>query len=321
MRKFLPILLSAVFITGCSKTDNWTLTGEAPEMVDSVYIQAPARNGSWYDLDTTAVNNGKYAFSLPKANGTIYRLKLGGQIIYIPADSTETIIVSKNGTRSGSENALLFNRVDSLRNDSRELLRTLDGHYASTAAYYATRLNKDFRLLRTIANRFNEERPRDSHTAILLADLKALTPKADSLTTEQKVIFAEEISYYDIELMDRNGNLQKLSDVVDNNPLTILAYVDFTNDDTPAVTRALGDARSEGAEIYEIGFAENQHLWSNHTEGLPWVCVYQSDAADRTHINQYAVAGFPTFFIFKNGEITDRVNDYKTLTSTLQKYK
>ncbi|MCM1310169.1 MAG: hypothetical protein NC301_03970 [Bacteroides sp.] len=316
----IAIIASGLILASCNRKAGWTLSGEAPEGVETVYVQAPTYSGGWYDLDSTSVKDGKYVFNLPEANGTIYRIKLADHTVCIPADSTESLTLTAAGVRGGSFEAELFNRIDSLANDSRAVLIALDGIYSSTAAYYATRLNKDFRLLRTIANRYIEERPEDPRTSILRAELEKKMPKSSDTTTRQ-VIYAEEISYYDIELMDRNGQNQKLSDCVDSNSIAVLAYVDFTDSNTPSITRALGDAQASGAGIYEIGFAENQHLWANASEGLPWVSVYQSDAANRNHISQYAVSSFPTFFIFKNGEIVERVTDHTKLSETVQKLK
>ncbi len=320
MKKIYLLIVAAACLASCCHTDGWSLKGEAPESVDTVIVQAPKFSGGWYNLDTAIVKDGIYDFTLTPANGTIYRVILGERIVYVPADSTETISLTSRGVRSGSEEAMLFNIVDSLAPDGNAILRALDGHYSSTAAYYATRIIKDGRLLRTVTNRYNEERPNDARTLILKTELQRIMPKP-AASGETQVIYAEEINYYDIELMNRYGDLLKLSDVVDNNPLVVLAYVDFTNGDTPAITRAIGDAHNAGAEIYEIGFAENQHLWANLSENLPWTNVYQSDAASRTHISQYAVSTFPTFFIFKNGEIMERVSDYSVLASTVAKYK
>jgi len=324
MKKYLPLLLtSAALLTGCSKTEGWSLSGEAPGNIHTVYLQAPTNAGGWYTLDSTTVKNGKYAFSEPRANGQIYAVKLGENTIYVPADSTESLEMTADGRRSGSTEASLFNEVDDVLfagGDGRDMLLALDGNYSSMAAYYATRIVKDRRLLRAVANRYNEERPDDPRTILLKDELAEVMPKPEP-SGEQQVIFADEIGYYNVELMDRNGKMQKLSDVVDKNPLVVLAYVDFTSADTPAITRALGDARSAGAEIFEVGFAENQHLWANAAEGLPWPAVYQSEAADRTHINQYAVAGLPTFFIIKNGEIVERINDFTILAENIRKHK
>lgn len=324
MKKVILIIAATLALASCSRTDGWTLQGDAPEGVDSVYLRAPTRFGTWYDLDSAKVSNGKYRFQEKRANGTIYAVTLGESTVYVPADSTETITLTADGKRSGSEEALLFNKVEQLvadNADSRALLETLDGKYASTVAYWATRLVKDRRLLRVVANRYKEERPNDPRTTILLAELEKMMPKNSAAPAETQVILAEEIGYYDIELMDRNGEMRKLSESVESNPIVVLAYVDFTNDDTPAITRAIGDVRIAGAAIYEIGFAENQHLWALASESLSWVNVYQSDAANRDHIGRYAVGRFPTFFIIKNGEIVERLNDHTQLAEKVKSLK
>lgn len=323
MKKIAILLLVAAAISGCSKTQEWHLDGEAPDSVNTVYLKAPNNYGGWYILDSAIVKNGKYKFIEPRAKGQIYSVSLGETTYYVPADSTENITLSVNGERSGSDEAELFNQIEKIfasGGNGRDILLALDGKYASTAAYYATRLVKDRLLLRTVTNRYNEERPNDPHTAILRTELGKMLPKPTA-SGEKQVIIADEIGYYNIELMNRNGEMKKLSDVVDANPLVVLAYVDFTTEDSPAITRALGDTRTAGAEIYEVGFAENQHLWANSTEGIPWTVVYQSEAANSSHISQYAVSGLPTFFIIRNGEIVDRLTDYAQLTEIINKYK
>lgn len=300
---------------GCSDKKSWRLNGETADGVDTVYIEAPTTGGGWYTIDSTAVSDGRYSFQLPEANGTIYRLRLGNRTVYLPADSTETLTLDATGRRGGSTEARLFNAVDSAMNagaDGRGMLGCLDGQYASTAAYYATRIMRDRTLLRTVANRYKEERPADPRTSVLLADFARTNP-SETGNGSQQVIYAPQISYFDIELMDREGKMRKLSETVENSTVAILAYVDLASSDAPAITRALGDASNTGAAIFEVGFHENQHLWAAATEGLPWVNVYQSEAADDTHMGQYRVTALPMFFILRDGEITERITDYSKL--------
>lgn len=314
-------------LNSCAPNEGWKLEGTAPDGVDTVIIQAPTTAGGWYALDSVTVNEkGIYTFSLPhRAKSEIYRVILGEKSVYVPADSTETVTLNPDGVRGGSTEALLFNAVDSAFSaggDARSVLQALNGGYASTAAYYATRLMPgNMLILRTVTNRYSEERADDPRTAVLRAELQRRKRPVQPSERQQQVILADEIAYYDIELMDREGKMRKLSEVVDSNPVAVLAYVDFTSDTSQAITRALGDASGAGAGIYEIGFSENQYLWADASQGLPWVCVYQSDAGNTTHISQYAVGSFPTFFIFKNGEIVERISDYTKLAETVNKYK
>lgn len=314
------VALIGLAIAGCSKPDSWTLTGQAPSGVDTVYVMAPMLTGGWYALDSAAVDSkGQYAFTLPRAKGELYRVDLGGRNVYLTADSTEALTLDSLGVRGGSVEAGLFNAVDSALAagaDARGVLRALNGQYASKAAYYATRLMRNRLLQRTVANRYSEERPGDPLTVVLTSELQKMLPK-QAPSDEQTVIVADEIGYYDIELMDRDGKMQKLSSLVDNNPLVVLAYADFTTSDVQAVTLALGEAQSAGAAIYEIGFGENQHQWAAASQGIPWVSVYQNDADDRTHIRQYAVAQFPTYFVIRNGAVVGRTSDSSELKKLL----
>lgn len=322
MKKILHLILASLLLTSAACTNNtgWTLNGSAPAGVDSVYIMAPMLTGGWYALDSAAVNaSGQYRFTLPRANGELFCVKVGNRSFYLTADSTETLTLDSAGIRGGSAEALLFNSVDSALNagaDAKGILRVLDGHYASKAAYYATRRLRDHILLRTVANRYLEEHRNDPLTVVLTSELRAVMPKPQE-SGEQTVILADEIGYYDVELMDRNGKMQKLSDLVENNPKVVLAYADFTTSDVQRVTLALGEAQTRGAAIYEIGFGENQHQWAAASEGIPWVSVYQSDAADVTHIRQYAVGSFPTYFVITNGVVTGRTSNQAELLEML----
>lgn len=315
MKHLLTLAAAGILIAlaACTGSKGWSLSGSAPRDVETAYLEAPTTAGGWYMLDSAAIADGRFSFKLPAANGTIYRLRLGNKTVYLPADSTESLTLGPGGRRAGSAEALLFNAVDSaMPAGARAVLRALNGNYASTAAYYATRLLADRLLIRTVANRYSAERPSDPRTAILLADMRRLAAPS-AAPAQQIVIEAPEISYFDVELMDRNGSMRKLSDAVSANPTVVLAYVDLASADAPAITRALGDARSAGAEIFEVGFHANQHLWAEATQGLPWTNVYQSEAADDTHMGLYRVTSLPMFIIIRNGEIAERISDYTKL--------
>lgn len=322
MKTFQHLILGSMLFASvaCSRNEGWTLYGTAPSGVDSVYIMAPMLTGGWYALDSAAVDDsGKYRFGLPRANGELFCVKVGDSNFYLTADSTETLTLDSLGIRGGSAEALLFNSVDSALNagaDAKGVLRALNGQYATKAAYYATRRMRNHILLRTVANRFLEEHPNDPLTVVLTAELRKAMPRQQS-SGEQTVILADEIGYYEVELMDRDGKMRKLSDLVEKNPKVVLAYADFTTSDVQKVTLALGEAQSKGAAIYEVGFGENQHQWAAASEGIPWISVYQSDAGDVTHIRQYAVGEFPTYFVITNGVVTGRTANPAALLEML----
>lgn len=336
MKNFLLYLGGAATLltASCTGTSGWSLNGSAPDGLNetvTAYLDAPTTAGGWYTVDSVEVKPAEgFAFKGERASpGTLYRLRLGTQTIFIPLDSTETLTLDSAMRLSGSREAELLAEVEEILNNpsptestDRALLKALDGNYASTAAYFAARRSESLRLLRTVANRFNEERPTDPRTAVLLSDLNRKSPRKSAPDGDrQQVIYAPEISYFDFELMDRDGNMRRFSEIADTNPLTILAFVDFATSSAQAITRTLGDARNLGAAIFEVGFEQNQYLWADATDGLPWVNVYQSEAASDTHLGQYRVTDLPMFFILKNGEIVERIEDITLLIDSVKKYK
>lgn len=325
MRKFSVIPLAAIMVgsimMSCSRQESWTLKGSVLPGSEMVFIEEPTTAGGWYVADSVKPDAaGTFMFTRPRAKGSIYRISAGDFSVYVPADSTETIelAIGQDGSTklSGSPEAELFSTVDSLIAHSpaatltRSLLRVLDGNYSSLAAYYATRRVRNRLLLRTVTNRHVEELPDNPRTAVLAAEYERMRHRAPGKQEAQQVVItAPETSYFEIELMDRNGNMQKLSSVVDSADIALLAFVDFTASNAPAVNLALGEAHNRGIAVYQVGFAENQHLWANATESLPWTAVYQSESAPRIHLQQYVVSSLPTFFLFRNGEIAERISD------------
>lgn len=325
MKRHLFLLASVALLASCAREQNpsWTLRGTAPGGTTMVYLEEPTVRGGWQVIDSVTPSGTSYEFSTPAAPGTIYRVSVGSRVTYIPACGTETITLTEDGRRSGSEEAVLFNIVDSTMRasaDVYDLLKALDGKYATLGAYYATMVNGNPRLIKTVANRFNEERAGEPLTVALLARVNELDrqrirrdPNAD-----HSVIVAPEIGYYDIELPDAFGTLRKLSDVVDSNPLTILAFADTERPGNSSLTMALGEARQAGAAIYEVGFDRNIHLWADRTGSLPWTNVFFSESTPRTVLSQYLVSELPTIFIISDGTITHRLSDPAKIKSVLK---
>lgn len=330
--KFPALAAGALLLAACSADrEQWTLTGTVPAGTAMVVLDEPTTAGGWYAADSVAPDpSGKFTINRHRARGTIFRLHVGERELFVPADSTETITLTLGddgrARLDGSPEARLFTAVDSVlavTPDSlvvNALLRALDGNFASQAAYYATRRVTNWRLLRTVANRHMEELPDNPRTAVLAAHFDIMRAENGNANpnVQQVVIEAPVTSYFEIELMDRNGKMRKLSSVADSASVAVLAFVDFTASDAPAVNLALGEAASAGAAIYQVGFAENQHLWALASEALPWTNVYQSESASRTHLQQYMVSQLPMFFLFRNGEIVERVTDPAKLKDSLK---
>lgn len=320
----LIILGSLVALASCSGHDGWTVEGTAPAGTAMVYLDGPTPGGGWYAIDSVApAANGAFKIEAPRAKGEIYRVVAGQMVTFVPADSTETITLNADGHRGGSTEALLFNAVDSIvasNGTANDMIRALDGHLASMAAYYATQRIDNRRLLQTVANRHSEEIPDNPRTQVLLMRYEQTHSQQAPASTEQTVLYVPEIGYYDISLPGRDGKPAKLSDVVDANRVVVLAFSDFERAENSTVSMLLGEAQQAGAAIYEVGFDRNEHLWHDRTAELPWVNVYQDENASKQAISQYFVTALPALFIIVDGEIKERVANPADLKQTLNKY-
>lgn len=342
--------------TSCSDSANkWTLRGEVDEAMCPIYVEAPAVGGGWYVVDSV-VAAGSFKIESPRPNhSTIMRLRSAANTAYFPVDSTESLSLnSVDFLVEGSEGADLFAKVErtirtgfkpgmTAQEDSvlkRNLLTDLSGNYASHAAYYVVKKdvdgakllnpvsnNFDHKIYRAVANAFNGLRPDDPRTRPLVKEYMAIESQRRAAAGEaatESVIYAPEISYFDITLPDSKGQDKTLSDVVKDNRVVILSFMDFTDQNVGLMNATIGTAYSahhdKGLEVYQVGFDGNAHLWSNVARNLPWVSVYQSETGNRTHLTQYGITSLPTTFLIVDGELTKRVEDLNNLESELKPY-
>ncbi|MBE6305655.1 MAG: hypothetical protein E7082_07075 [Bacteroidales bacterium] len=330
LRHIITAAASIIAIVGCNHHGGWTLRGNAPEGTTQVYIESPTDAGSWETIDSVAPQNGEYEFRLPAAKGTIYRVSASNTVYYVPADSTETITLSANGIRQGSQQAALFNQVDSIikSGNPTELFPILEGNFASLAAYYAALTSGNYSVLRTVAQFHSTQLPDSERTRTLLERekrerekrLKQQREATGNSSQTQTVIYAPEISYFEIERINPKGEMKKLSDVVESNPIVVLAFSDFERPENSELTMVLNDVYTSGVAIYQVGFDRNSQLWANRAADLPWTCVFQSESDSKAPITSYMVTELPTIFLLVNSEIVERVTDYTTLKATVAKY-
>lgn len=332
----------------CSRTaDSWQLSGEMSPADGALFVEAPAAGGQWFVLDSVTAP-GAFSLSSPRLNhSSILRLRSdAGRVVYFPVDSTESLTLADDFTVGGTEGADLFADVElALRSGKpadevkAELLRVLSGHYDSHAAYYVVRKqmpdgtplldpvasDADFKLLRAVANAFNGLRPDDSRTRQLVRDyMTAESQRRRAAGGEAPVYYAQSIGYYDMSFPNEQGDDRSLSSVVDSHKVVVLSFMDYTDQNVGLMNAAIGSAyaayASKGLEVYQVGFDQNAHLWSNVARNLPWVTVYQSEIAPTTNLVQYGINGCPTTFIIADGELRERVNDLSTLSETLKPY-
>lgn len=290
----------------------------------------------------------------------IFRIERKGQSIYFPVDSTDRITIKTDtagfGTRytlSGTTDAEWMMRVDST---SRELAKRPfgDPEYARVKADFANQILKDpssivayyivnkiignhplysienkqdVRIIGAVANAYNSYKPNDPRTGLLKAMFftgRRMNNPVNSAAPKD-TIHANEMQILEIALNDKNGHLRKLSEVTSHGKVVLLNFTTYLAAESPALNAELAKYyhkyAASGFEIYQVGYDDNEFSWKEAAKNLPWITVYDPAGLQSKNLVQYNVGGLPALFIInRQGVLSERITDLKTLGSTIAKY-
>lgn len=349
MKKSLTAIVLIGLLAGCNSEKGWEVNGTVDNISSGKMLVQASENGRWYTLDTVEVkDNGSFVYKhRPSGYPDIYRLNLDGKSIYFPIDSIESVTVTADAnnfdtgfTISGSADADMMMAVDKLLaekgsiagSDSllkRELSGMIIGNPSGIVSYYiiSRQINgkplfdpsdkRDHRIIGAVANAFNEHRKTDPRTKYLtglyLSNRKNVAPT--------DTIVATALSYFDLDLSDNKGTVHKLSDVVNKNNVVVLNFTAYQAEGSPALNVLLADVykkyRNQGLEIYQVSMDDDEFQWKQSAKNLPWITVYNPPTEGLTLVNKYNIMGLPTTYIFKNGELVDRVVDLTKLDNEI----
>ncbi len=103
----------------------------------------------------------------------------------------------------------------------------------------------------------------------------------------------------EIALPDKNGDLQRLSDLKGN--VVLLDFCSFAQDGTTQRIMALREVynkyHARGLEIYQVSIDPNEHFWKTQTAALPWVSVNDANSLSSNYLTLYNVRKLPTYFL------------------------
>lgn len=321
---------------------------------DKVLLEKADYAGYWAIVDSTRTDaKGNFKFSQPQQGGPeIFRLSMDDKYIYLPVDSTETLKVTTSKQSfghdfevSGTDQAArmaqfekdliafspYINNADSAAYFKKRIFSEYlqDAHGAVISYYILTKTvgdkplydptTYDYKYIQAVANSYNEFNPNDAHAPFLLELAKAARMHHNDLSGVTKVIEAQEVKMFEIELNDENGTPRKLSEVVGKGKPVIVAFTLMRDGVTPEINRQLAELYNAGrVDIYNVSPDRDQYGWRTAAANLPWVTVLDPSAGQDKVFLTYNVSELPTFFLYNAaGELTDRGASVKEIRSKL----
>lgn len=351
-------ILSAMLVTACGD-DSFKVKGNIEGAADQpVVIEKSGYMGEWIAVDSTRTD-GKGRFSLKVAAPAapeIYRVAVGGQYVYFPVDSIETVTMSGKlanlssiHTLEGSEQAGRFAGFDKelseaiskgttdmkvfkrnvyqkyLRDDKGGLLsyyvltKTVDGR-----PLYDVSDKDDARYYAAVATAFRQFRPGDPRVDYLeKTALKGMRNRKGN-EGRQNVVEANTVNMIEIELPDVNGVDRRLSDELSHGQATVVIFSLMVEPDSPAVNKRLAEIlASKGGRVrfYQISYDRDMYAWRDAARNLPWTNVYDVDGQTSLIPAKYNLRNMPSFYIYSpEGELEGRAESLDQLNKSLAKY-
>lgn len=131
-------------------------------------------------------------------------------------------------------------------------------------------------------------------------------------------------SYFEIELHDYKGKLQKLTEVA-KGKVVLVCFTAFKTDFSPGLNIMLNELyekhNKRGFDIYQVAFDADEHFWKVGASNLPWVAVRDPQGEYSKQLGQWNVQKLPTLFILnKEGDVVKRVEEINKLGADIEKY-
>ena len=137
-----------------------------------------------------------------------------------------------------------------------------------------------------------------------------------------KEIETNEVTFFDIELPDVKGEMQKLSSLVNNN-VVVIHFTAYQTEWSPTINMLLGELyvnyHDKGLDIYQVSLDTDLHAWKNGAVNLPWTCVRDPQSVYSENAGKYNVKQLPAIFILdRKGNLVKRITDAKELEASIK---
>ena len=360
MKKIILSMSLAAALFSCGNGNEYKVSGTvAGSAEEKLVLQRPVQ-GAWLTVDTIETDKtGEFEFSNPAPKfPEVLRLGRNGKYIYFPVDSIDQISIQADTSAfdtsyrlAGTVNAVWMMQVDSISRilaakpsdtaareaAKRQLAVRILEDPSSVVAYYTVNKiinseplfsinNKaDGRVIGAVANAYHTNKPNDPRTELLTAMFYTGRRQTTSQSAPRDTIYADQTQYIEIDLIDKAGRHNKLSDVAGHGKVVLLNFTTYLADESPALNALLAEIYRQhaaaGFEIYQVGYDENEFNWKNAAKNLPWTTVYDPSGLQSPLLLKYNIGTLPAIFIInRKGEIVERITDINKLKTTVAKY-
>lgn len=162
----------------------------------------------------------------------------------------------------------------------------------------------------------------------LVAGVRARFERMRDMQAMQNTVGAGSL-FKDVNALDVNGNVVKLSDVIAKNKYTILefwaSWCGPCRGEIPNLKKAYAKYKSKGLEIYAVSLDNKKAKWLQalKEENTPWLNLNDPSAFEGEAAKGYGIQGVPaSFLIGQDGKIVvsnDKLRG-KELEKTLSEY-
>ncbi len=184
------------------------------------------------------------------------------------------------------------------------------------SAYFSADVDSDYNAFAAVGNAYKEFFPDAPYTPFL--EKMALRAVArHRLMVQQKQKIEEQVKkgietivYPEIDLKDKDGQVQKLSSYASQKAV-LLSFTTYSAQWSPmlvASMRKVHKARPD-IQIYEVSLDNDEYFWQNAVRTLPWISV--NDPEGKT-LMDYNVQNLPTFY-FIDGDKLARLSNPEEL--------
>lgn len=182
----------------------------------------------------------------------------------------------------------------------------------------------DVKVFATVATSYQAKYP-DSDRSKNLSNIVLKGMRDQRKVASQNAGVSEdrinETGIIDVTLRDIDGRERNISDL--KGQVVVIDFTAYQTEMSASHNMALNELytkyHSQGLEIYQISFDENEHFWKTAADNLPWICVRDVRGAYSPLPQLYNVQALPAVFVVnRNNELSARVGNLTDLETVVR---